>query len=177
LPKVCVNRLKPRLRPKPLGELLPRCGPPHLHLPTLSWRSSLYRCPPKPPPTFRERFPSLRHPLKRHPWMRRLIAHGNREAPGKRRRSSDAAVGKSGWHDGGPLCIRGGPRRNLSSYLDRHANGDWGEVDEHDRNANEYALGHGLQVPSAYTLSSGEKTWLITEADRSTTTILLPEEY
>jgi hypothetical protein len=109
--------------------------------------------------------------------MRRLIAHGNREAPGKRRRCSDAAVGKSGWHDGGPLCIRGALDENLSSYHDRHANGNWGEVDEHDRKANEYALGHGLRVLSAYTLSSGEKTWVITEADRSTTTILLPEEY
>jgi hypothetical protein len=64
-----------------------------------------------------------------------------------------------------------------ASVLARHANGDWGELDEHDRRANEYALKHGLRVLSAYTLSSGEKIWIITEADRSTTTILLPEEY
>jgi hypothetical protein len=63
------------------------------------------------------------------------------------------------------------------SYLARHANGDWGEVDEHDREANEYAVENGLRVLSAYTLSSGEKIWIITEADRSSTTILLPSEY
>jgi hypothetical protein len=64
-----------------------------------------------------------------------------------------------------------------SKYLTRHASGDWGEVDEHDRRANEHALAHGLRVLSAYTLSGGEKIWVVTEADRSMTTILLPEEY
>jgi hypothetical protein len=64
-----------------------------------------------------------------------------------------------------------------STYLARHASGDWGDLDEHDRKANEYALEHGLRVLSAYTLSSGERIWVITEADRSMTTILLPEEY
>jgi hypothetical protein len=63
------------------------------------------------------------------------------------------------------------------SFLARHASGDWGELDEHDRKANEHALEHGLRVLSVYTLSSGEKIWIITEADRSTTTILLPKEY
>jgi hypothetical protein len=65
----------------------------------------------------------------------------------------------------------------MSNYLTRHANGDWGEIDEHDRKANEYALDHGLRVMSVYTLSSGERIWVVTEADRSSTTILLPEEY
>ena len=63
------------------------------------------------------------------------------------------------------------------TFLARHANGDWGELSESDREANEYALKHGLRVLSAYTLSSGEKIWIITEADRSRTTILLPSEY
>ena len=66
---------------------------------------------------------------------------------------------------------------DLNSYISRHANGDWGEVDDHDQKANEYALEHGLRVLSAYTLRTGEKIWIITEADGSTTTILLPEEY
>jgi hypothetical protein len=66
---------------------------------------------------------------------------------------------------------------DLNSYISRHANGDWGEVDEHDRKANEYAEEHGLRVLSAYTLRNGVRIWLITEGDRSTTTILLPEEY
>ena len=64
-----------------------------------------------------------------------------------------------------------------ASLLARHMNGDWGELDEHDRKANEYALEHGLRVLSAYKLRTGEKLWIITEADRSSTTILLPEEY
>jgi hypothetical protein len=64
-----------------------------------------------------------------------------------------------------------------NTFLARHANGDWGEVDEHNRKANEHALEHGLRVLSAYTLRTGERIWIITEADRSTTTVLLPEEY
>jgi hypothetical protein len=64
-----------------------------------------------------------------------------------------------------------------NKFLDRHASGDWGELDEHDRKANEYAVENGLRVLSAYTLSSGERIWIITEADRSSTCILLPEEY
>ena len=63
-------------------------------------------------------------------------------------------------------------------FLARHANGgDWGELSESDRQANEHAVANGLRVLSAYTLRTGEKIWIITEADRSSTTILLPEEY
>jgi hypothetical protein len=62
-------------------------------------------------------------------------------------------------------------------YLKRHAIGDWGEVNRQDWNANEHALEHGLRVLSAYTLSTGEKIWIITEADRSSTMIFLPAEY
>jgi hypothetical protein len=63
------------------------------------------------------------------------------------------------------------------TYLARHESGDWGEVDEHDRKANDYAAERGERVLSAYTLRTGEKIWIITEADRSNTTILLPSEY
>ncbi|MGA8490288.1 MAG: hypothetical protein WB711_07690 [Terriglobales bacterium] len=59
-------------------------------------------------------------------------------------------------------------------YLARHINGDWGEVDEHDRCKNELSLIHGFRLLSAYTLRSGTKVWIITEADRSATTVLLP---
>ena len=62
-------------------------------------------------------------------------------------------------------------------YLVRHISGDWGNVDEHDRRENEFSLAHGFRVLSAYTLNSGIKIWIITEADRSATTVLLPEEY
>lgn len=61
--------------------------------------------------------------------------------------------------------------------LRRHASGDWGEVDAHDRRANDKALKEGIRLLSAYTLPGGRKVWIITEADRSSTCILLPEEY
>ncbi len=63
------------------------------------------------------------------------------------------------------------------SYLQRHVTGDWGELDEHDRQENEFSLSRNLRLLSVYTLSSGTRIWIITEADRSATTILLPEEY
>jgi hypothetical protein len=50
-------------------------------------------------------------------------------------------------------------------------------VDEHDRAENEYSLQHGFRLLSAYRLSSGERIWIITEADRSSTCFLLPDEY
>lgn len=63
------------------------------------------------------------------------------------------------------------------AYLVRHVAGDWGDVDEHDHRENEFSLIHGFRLLSAYTLSSGTKIWIITEADRSVTTVLLPDEY
>jgi hypothetical protein len=61
-------------------------------------------------------------------------------------------------------------------YLSRHASGDWGELDAHDRRENLRSLIHGWRILSSYPV--GEKTiWVITEADRSITTILLPDEY
>ena len=63
------------------------------------------------------------------------------------------------------------------AYLIRHVAGDWGDVDEHDRRENEFSLVQGFRLLSAYTLQSGVKIWIITEADRSVTTFLLPDEY
>ena len=63
-------------------------------------------------------------------------------------------------------------------YLQRHAAGDWGEVCQEDKKANEFALKEGLRILSAYKLPvTSEKLWVITEADRSATTLLLPDEY
>jgi hypothetical protein len=62
-------------------------------------------------------------------------------------------------------------------FLDRHVNGDWGEVPEEDKQENEFSVQHGFRILSAYTTSAGEKIWIITEADRSATTMLLPNEY
>lgn len=65
---------------------------------------------------------------------------------------------------------------NAAPYLARHQDGDWGELDAHDRAANETALKTGARILSAYTVE-GERIWIITEASRAETTILLPEEY
>ena len=61
--------------------------------------------------------------------------------------------------------------------LRRHACGDWGDLSEEDRKENEFSLVTGFRLLSSYTLSSGTSIWVITEADRSSTTLLLPEEY
>ena len=61
--------------------------------------------------------------------------------------------------------------------LARHLSGDWGEVCAEDAKENEFSLQHGFRLLSAYRLSDGTKIWIITEADRSATTFLLPEEY
>lgn len=61
--------------------------------------------------------------------------------------------------------------------LARHARGDWGVVDAEDWRANDHALQAGARLLSAYRLATGTKVWIITEADRSATTLLLPEEY
>ncbi len=61
--------------------------------------------------------------------------------------------------------------------LARHQLGDWREMSEHDRLENEKAADGGLRVLSSYRLPGGQTLWVITEADRSTTTILLPSEY
>ena len=65
----------------------------------------------------------------------------------------------------------------IEVFLRRHVQGDWGDLDEHDRRENEYSLRHDLRLLSAYTLSDQTRIWIITEADRSATTILLPSEY
>jgi hypothetical protein len=60
--------------------------------------------------------------------------------------------------------------------LARHVSGDWGELPEEDRAENEFSVANNLRILSAYTLANGVKVWVITEADRSATTFLLPEE-
>ena len=61
-------------------------------------------------------------------------------------------------------------------FLARHETGDWGDLCAFDRRQNEIALRDGYRVFSSYDVSA-ERVWVITEADRSVTTILLPEEY
>jgi hypothetical protein len=66
---------------------------------------------------------------------------------------------------------------NLAALLARHARCDWGEVDEEDWAANDRALVDGTRLLSAYRLPTGDRVWVITESDRRTTTVILPEEY
>lgn len=74
-----------------------------------------------------------------------------------------AAIEKSGQQPG--------------DFLTRHVSGDWGEVPPDDIKENELSLQHGFRLLSAYRTGAGDKLWVITEADRSSTCILLPEEY
>lgn len=66
---------------------------------------------------------------------------------------------------------------DLMTYLSRHAGGDWGVSDAEDKRANDRALVEGTRLFSAYLLKDGTKIWIVTEADRAATTVLLPEEY
>ncbi|WP_454742394.1 hypothetical protein [Cupriavidus necator] len=63
------------------------------------------------------------------------------------------------------------------ALLVRHMHGDWGELDDEDRAQNEMSLIAGMRLLSSYTLETGTKVWVMTEADRSATTLLLPDEY
>lgn len=62
-------------------------------------------------------------------------------------------------------------------FVLRHVSGDWGDICAEDRQANADALQYGYRLMSVYELSKTERLWIITEADRSSTTLLLPEEY
>ena len=61
--------------------------------------------------------------------------------------------------------------------LARHLSGQWGDLDAHDQQANDAALRDGSRLLSAYTLDDGTRIWVLTEADRSSTCVLLPSEY
>jgi hypothetical protein len=82
----------------------------------------------------------------------------------------------------GRVAITPGAKEELdgASVFDallRHHQGDWGDVDPEDRKENERSLKEGFRLLSSYKDTHGTKFWIITEADRSATTILLPSEY
>jgi hypothetical protein len=66
---------------------------------------------------------------------------------------------------------------NPLNLIDRHWSGDWGDLPEEDKKENEFSVDKQLRILSAYVIALDVKNWIITEADRSTTTILLAEEY
>ena len=67
-------------------------------------------------------------------------------------------------------------KRTPAEFLRRHQSGDWGDLCKDDLQANDDALKHSDRIFSSYTIDD-DKIWIITEADRSSTCILLPEEY
>jgi hypothetical protein len=82
----------------------------------------------------------------------------------------------------GQVCATPGviaeiPITDGMTALQRHARGDWGELDPEDWAENELSLKEGFRLFSVYHSTQGVKFWIITEADRSGTTILLPSEY
>jgi hypothetical protein len=66
---------------------------------------------------------------------------------------------------------------DVAHALARHSRGDWGDVVEDDRTANQEAIGNGIRLFSVYHDRHGVGFWVITEADRSATTVLLPDDY
>jgi hypothetical protein len=77
----------------------------------------------------------------------------------------------------GALEVLGNLEVSASELVERHASGDWGDVPSEDARENEYSLKHGFRVLSSYPLPGGERVWIITEANRSSTCLLLPREY
>ena len=69
-----------------------------------------------------------------------------------------------------------GDADRLMLLVARHIRGDWGDLCAEDVAANEAAIASGGRILSAYTLAHGARVWVITEADRASTAILLPEE-
>jgi len=62
-------------------------------------------------------------------------------------------------------------------FLSRHVHGEWGNVPDEDRRENQFSLERRFRLLSSYRTAANETVWVITEADRSVTTLLLPEEY
>ncbi len=77
----------------------------------------------------------------------------------------------------GALAALEHANRSPLEFLSRHLRGDWGDLCQEDKTENELSLKYGYRLMSSYPVSVTEKLWIITEADRSVTTLLLPEEY
>ena len=76
-----------------------------------------------------------------------------------------------------PGALAALPSPTIANALNRHSRGDWGDLTDEDREENEVSLREGFRILSAYVSDTGIRFWVITEADRSSTCILLPEEY
>lgn len=77
----------------------------------------------------------------------------------------------------GALALLEETKKSPSEFLSRHLRGDWGELCQDDKTENELSLKHGFRLLSSYPITETAQLWIITEADRSVTTLLLPSEY
>jgi hypothetical protein len=76
-----------------------------------------------------------------------------------------------------PNVLQSLTEEDILMGIQRHQAGDWGDLTRGDREANDHALRQGGRIVSAYNAASGIRFWIITEADRAVTTVLLPEDY
>jgi hypothetical protein len=77
----------------------------------------------------------------------------------------------------GALAVLEKTGQNPMEFLSRHVTGDWGEIPEEDKKENLLSLEKGFRLLSSYRTTAGDRVWVITEANRSHSTLLLPEEY
>jgi len=77
----------------------------------------------------------------------------------------------------GALAVLEKAGQQPGDFLSRHVTGDWGDLSPEDVAENQFSLEHGFRLLSTYRTSAGDRIWIITEADRSSTCVLLPEEY
>ena len=77
----------------------------------------------------------------------------------------------------GALSLLEQANRSPLEFVSRHLRGDWGDLCQDDKTENELSLKHGFRLLSSYQVTETEKLWIITEADRSVTTLLVPAEY
>jgi len=77
----------------------------------------------------------------------------------------------------GALALLEQANQSPLEFLSRHLCGDWGDLCQDDKTENELSLKYGFRLMSSYMVKDTERLWIITEADRSVTTLLLPAEY
>jgi len=87
------------------------------------------------------------------------------------------AVFKLGRIVATPNALQSLAPADILTGIQRHQAGDWGDLDAEDRGANDRALVQGTRLLSAYRAANGTRFWIITEASRAITTVLLPEDY
>jgi hypothetical protein len=76
-----------------------------------------------------------------------------------------------------PNALQSLTDEDILTGIQRHQAGDWGDLTDEDQASNDRALTEGTRIISAYNASNGTRFWVVTEADRSVTTVLLPEDY